>query len=54
VPDGLAEPDRSPRFPQRFAEIMARNRPISATEEAIPDKIDDLAVGSATAREIDW
>lgn len=54
VPDGLAEPDRSPRFPQRFAELMARNRPISATEEAVPDKIDDLAVGSATAREIGW
>jgi hypothetical protein len=55
VPDGLAEPDRSPRFPQRFAEIMARNRPLDATgDESIPERLEEIAVGPATAREIGW
>lgn len=55
VPDGLAEPDRRPLFPQRFAEIMARNRPLdSAGAEAVPDRFDDVAVGRVTAREIGW
>ena len=30
VPEGLAEPECAPRFPQRYAELMARNRPIDA------------------------
>ena len=55
VPDRLAEPDRAPLFPQRFAEIMARNRPLDGKgNEAIPDRLDDVAVGPATAREIGW
>ncbi len=54
VPDGLAEPDRVPLYPQRFAEIMTRGRPLSATEEKTIDSIDELAVGPATAREIGW
>ena len=45
VPDGLAEPDRVPRYPQRFAEVMARNRPVSPTSEEIPSSLDELAVG---------
>jgi hypothetical protein len=54
VPDGLAEPDRSPLDPQRYAEVMARNRPLSPTSEAIPKSIDELAVGPKTATEIGW
>jgi hypothetical protein len=54
VPLGLAEPDRVPLFPQRYAEIMARNRPISATEEKVPESFEQIAVGPATAREIRW
>jgi hypothetical protein len=54
VPDGLAEPDRSPLFPQRYAEVMARNRPLSATSETIPQSLDELAVGPKTATEIGW
>ena len=54
VPLGLAEPDRTPRYPQRFAEIMARNRPVSATDERVPESFDQIAVGSETAREIGW
>ena len=54
IPLGLAEPERVPLYPQRFAEIMARNRPVSATAEKVPDSFAEIAVGSATAREIGW
>ncbi len=54
VPDGLAEPDLAPTYPQRLAELMARNRPISPTQEVIPASVDELAVGALTAREIGW
>jgi hypothetical protein len=54
IPDGLAEPDLVPMFPQRFAELMARNRPVSSTEERTPDTLDEVAVGPRTAREIGW
>lgn len=53
-PIGLAEPDLVPRYPQRFAEVMARNRPLAPGREAIPAKLDELAVGGLTAREIGW
>jgi len=54
VPAGLAEPERSPLYPQRFAEIMARNRPLSPTDEARPESLAELAVGPSTAQEIGW
>lgn len=54
VPDGLAEPDRTPLYPQRFAEVMSRNRPLSPTNEVIPLTLDELAVGKKTAQEIGW
>lgn len=53
-PDGYAEPDRSPRFPQPQAEIMAGERPVSATEHEMPDDLRDEAVGLKTATEIGW
>jgi hypothetical protein len=54
IPEGLAEPDRNPRFPQRYVEVMARNRPLSENQERILDSIDELAVGPLTAREVGW
>jgi hypothetical protein len=54
VPEGIAEPDRSPLYPQPFAEVMARNRPLSPGSDAIPDSLDELAVGPFTAKEIGW
>jgi hypothetical protein len=53
-PDGLPEPGRVPLFPQPGAEIMARNRVISATQEAVPESLEELIVGPATARELGW
>lgn len=54
VPDGLAEPDRVPLYPQRFTEVMARRRPLSPEREAWPDSLEELRVGLLTAREIGW
>jgi hypothetical protein len=54
IPDGLAEPELSPRIPQRFVEIMTRGRPISSDEERSLDTLDELSIGPATAREIGW
>lgn len=54
VPDGLADPARQPLYPQPGAEIMARNVPISPTEERPPETLRELFVGEKTAREIGW
>jgi hypothetical protein len=53
-PDGLAEPGRVPRLPQRYAEVMARNRPIAPGRELRPESLDELWVGKKTAAEIGW
>lgn len=53
-PDGFAEPERSPLYPQPGAELMARNLPLSPTSERPPDKLKELWIGSETAREIGW
>jgi hypothetical protein len=53
-PEGLADPTRQPLYPQPGAEIMARNVPISPTEERPPETLSELFVGEETAREIGW
>lgn len=53
-PDGYAEPEREPRFPQPKAEIMAGKRPLSDTTQEMPDDLRGEAVGRATAMEIGW
>ena len=54
VPDGLAEPGRSPLFPQQYGEIMAGRIALSATEAAMADDLDSMLVGPLTAHEIGW
>jgi hypothetical protein len=54
IPAGLADPTVSPLFPQRYAEIMARNVVLSRTEERPPDSLEELRVGPNTAIEIGW
>lgn len=54
IPAGLAEPDRRPRFPQRFVEIMARHRPTAPGREVPPDSLTQIRIGDVTAREIGW
>lgn len=53
-PHGYAEPERNPRHPQEFAEIMAGRIPKSATQADIPESLDGVVVGAATAAEIGW
>jgi hypothetical protein len=53
-PSGYAEPDRSPRFPQEFAEIMAGRYALAPNEFEMPESLDEVVVGEATAREIRW
>jgi hypothetical protein len=53
-PDGYAEPEREPRYPQRFAEIMAGRVPLSAERQQMPEDLSQTLVGPATAREIGW
>lgn len=54
VPDGLPEPDHTPLYPQRFAEIMARHRAVSPSATKPPTSLAQLALGLKTAHEIGW
>jgi hypothetical protein len=53
-PDGLADPDQKPLYPQARAEIMAGRRALSETDAEIPDSLRDVVVGPQTAQEIHW
>jgi hypothetical protein len=53
-PDGFAEPDKQPRYPQDFAEIMGGRVPISETKAEIPKSLEQTLIGEKTAREIGW
>jgi len=53
-PDGYAEPDRTPRYPQQFAELMGGRVPLSPDQAEIPLSLRDVLVGEKTAREIGW
>ncbi len=51
-PDGFAEPDRQPRYPQRWCELMAGRIPLSETELDMPASLGLCVIGPLTAREI--
>ena len=53
-PDGYAEADRAPLYPQETAEIMAGKIPISEEKAAIPRGLHQVILGPQTAREILW
>jgi hypothetical protein len=54
IPEGLANPEQVPLYPQTQAELMARNRVLSLDKERIPETLDELRVGMWTAREVGW
>lgn len=54
LPTGLGDPNQVPQFPQRYAEVMARNLVLSPGNERPPNSLDELRVGPTTAREIGW
>ena len=53
-PDGYAEPELEPRYPQRFAELMGGRVALSGTRADTPTSLDIVVVGPATASEIRW
>jgi hypothetical protein len=53
-PDGYAQPDASPLFPQSHGELMAGRVPLSQTRAETPDGLDETVIGARTAREINW
>ncbi len=53
-PDGYAEPDLNPLFPQKLAEIMSGRLALSANDSRMADSLSDCIIGEKTAREINW
>ena len=53
-PDGYAEPDRQPLYPQSWAELMAGRIPVSDTEATAPESLQQVLIGDKTASEIGW
>lgn len=53
-PEGYAEPDKNPLYPQRYAEIMAGRIPLNKNEAMMPPSLRAAMVGDRTAREINW
>ncbi|MSP74034.1 MAG: hypothetical protein EXR76_18030 [Myxococcales bacterium] len=51
---GLVEPERSPQYPQRYAEIMVGEIPLDEGVGRVPDLLRQVRVGEVTAREIGW
>jgi hypothetical protein len=51
-PEGYADPEQSPRYPQQQAELMAGRLPLSATEAVMPDSLASVRIGPLSAREV--
>lgn len=53
-PRGYVEPFAEPTFPQRFAELMAVDVPVSLTTEREVVSLDEVRIGPATAAAMGW
>lgn len=53
-PDGFANPNRNPLYPQELAEIMGGRIPVSASEAVMPRSLKQVIAGTTTAAEINW
>ena len=51
-PQGYADPEKRPLFPQKRAEIMGGRIPISSFSSVMPGSLDECIVGRQTAEEI--
>ena len=53
-PEGYADPEQSPRYPQEHAEIMALGIPVGpGSDEPVRD-LQECIVGDVTAKEMNW
>lgn len=53
-PDGFAEPDKQPLYPQDLAELMGGRIPINESRAEIPRSLNFTVIGVKTAQEIGW
>ncbi|MGR8933524.1 MAG: hypothetical protein ACU837_03950 [Gammaproteobacteria bacterium] len=53
-PDGYAEPDQAPLYPQTKAEIMVGRIPLTASEAVMAKSLKQCLIGEKTAQEINW
>jgi hypothetical protein len=53
-PQGYADPEREPLYPQSRAEIMGGRIPVSEHRAELPMSLDKVIVGPETAAEIRW
>jgi hypothetical protein len=51
-PEGFADPDQRPLFPQKRAEIMGGGIPLNAYSSAMPESLAQCKIGRTTAVEI--
>jgi len=51
-PDGYADPDQHPLFPQKRAEIMGGAIPLTAYSSVLPESLQQCKIGRLTAQEI--
>jgi hypothetical protein len=51
-PEGYAEPNKQPLFPQTWAEIMGGAIPLGPARHVLPDSLENCRIGQATAKEI--
>ncbi len=54
IPEGYVEPWSEPMYPQRFAELMAVDIPISRTHEREPTSLEQVRFGHRSAAEMGW
>ncbi len=53
-PDGYAEPEKTPLYPQTRAEIMGGRIPLSKHDAVMPATVAKSSIGDKTAQEINW
>jgi hypothetical protein len=53
-PDGYADPQQDPLYPQERTEVMAGRRMVSEREWEMPSGLRGVVVGARTATEIHW
>jgi hypothetical protein len=53
-PDGFADPEQEPLYPQERTEVMAGRRMVSEQLWEMPASLRDVVIGEKTATEINW
>ncbi len=53
-PDGYADPEQLPLFPQSQAEIMTAKIPLSQLDSEMAESLNYCIIGQTTAKEINW